>query len=139
MHIESSRFGTIEIRDDAVITFADGLPGLPGEQWSLIATDENSPFFWLQSVEHADVALPVTSPWLFVSDYEVRISDGEAAPLGLGDAGGAYIVCVVRPAELLDEFTINLVRMLATSGRTPKERPVPKATGGYSVRHPLFS
>ena len=77
MQIESSRFGTIEIREDAVITFAGGLPVLPGEQWSLIATDENSPFFWLQSPAHADVALPVTSPWLFFSDYEVRISDDD--------------------------------------------------------------
>ena len=84
MHIESSRFGTIEIRDDAVITFAGGLPGLPGEQWSLVATDENSPFFWLQSIEDADVAIPVTSPWLFFGDYQVKVPDDEASRLGKG-------------------------------------------------------
>jgi flagellar assembly factor FliW len=139
MHIESSRFGTIEIRDDAVITFADGLPGLPGERWSLIATDENSPFFWLQSIEHADVALPVTSPWLFFSDYDVRISDDEAARLGLADAGDAYIVCVVRAAEMLDDFTINLVSPLVIHAGTRQGRQVINDTGGYSVRHPLFS
>jgi len=139
MQIESSRFGTIEIREDAVITFAGGLPGLPGEQWSLIATDENSPFFWLQSTEHPDVALPVTSPWLFFSDYEVRISDDEAARLGLGAAGDAYIVCVVRAAEMLDEFTINLVSPLVINAGSRQGRQVINDTGGYSVRHPLFS
>jgi flagellar assembly factor FliW len=139
MHIESTRFGTIEIRDDAVITFAGGLPGLPGEQWSLVATDENSPFFWLQSIEHADLALPVTSPWLFFSDYEVRVSDEEAARLGLSDAGDAYIVCVVRAAEQLDEFTINLVSPLVINSASRQGRQVVNDTGGYSVRHPLFS
>ncbi len=139
MHIESTRFGTIEVRDDAVITFADGLPGLPGQQWSLVATDENSPFFWLHSIEHPDVALPVTSPWLFFSNYEVRLSDDEAARLGLSDAGDAYIVCVVRAAEHLDEFTINLVSPLVINAGTRQGRQVINDTGGYSVRHPLFS
>jgi flagellar assembly factor FliW len=139
MHIESTRFGTIEIRDDAVITFADGLPGLPGEQWGLVATDENSPFFWLQSIEHADIAVPVTSPWLFFGDYEVRVSDDEARRLGLSDAGDAYIVCVVRAAEQLDEFTINLVSPLVINAGSRQGRQVINDAGGYSVRHPLFS
>ena len=30
MQIESTRFGTLEVRDDAVLTFPDGLIGLPG-------------------------------------------------------------------------------------------------------------
>jgi flagellar assembly factor FliW len=65
MHIESTRFGSLDIRDDAVLEFPDGLPGLPGERWALVSKDNDSPFFWLHSVDHADVALPVTSPWLF--------------------------------------------------------------------------
>jgi flagellar assembly factor FliW len=139
MQIESTRLGMVEIGEDTVITFADGLPGLPGEQWGLIATDENSPFFWLQSLAHAEVAVPVTSPWLFFGDYEVRLSDDEAGRLGLSDAGDAYIVCVVRAAESLDDFTINLVSPLVINAGSRKGRQVINEAGGYSVRHPLFS
>ena len=108
MHIQSSRFGAIEIRDDAVLTFQEGLPGLQGERWALVAKDEESPFFWLHSVDHAEVALPVTSPWLFYSDYEVRVPEDDAKRLGLTDAGDAYIVCVVRATAELSDFSINL-------------------------------
>jgi len=139
MHVESTRLGTMEVRDDSVLTFADGLPGLPGDRWALIATGEDSPFFWLQSIDYADVAVPVTSPWLFFGDYEVRLSDDEAARLGLSDAGDAYIVCVVRAAEQLDEFTINLVSPLVINAGSRQGRQVINDAGGYSVRHPLFS
>jgi flagellar assembly factor FliW len=139
MHIEGTRFGAIEIQDDHVITFADGLPGLPGEHWGLVTTDENSPFFWLQSMEEAAVAIPVTSPWLWFGDYEVRLGDDEAGRLGLSDAGDAYIVCVVRAAENLDDFTINLVSPLVINAGSRRGRQVINDVGGYSVRHPLFS
>ena len=55
MTVESTRFGTFEVEDGHVLTFPDGLPGLPGERYALVARDENQPFFWLHSVDHADV------------------------------------------------------------------------------------
>jgi flagellar assembly factor FliW len=139
MHIESTRFGTLEIRDDAVLTFPDGLPGLPGERWALVAKDEGSPFFWLHSVDHADIALPVTSPWLFHSDYEVRVADEEAKRLGLRDAGDAYIVCVVRAVEQPADCTINLAGPVIINADSRVGRQVINDVGGYSVQHPLFS
>jgi len=139
MHIDSTRFGTLEIRDDAVLTFPDGLPGLPGERWALVAKDEESPFFWLHSVDHAEIALPVTSPWLFHSGYEVRVADDEAKRLGLRDAGDAYIVCVVRAVEQPADCTINLAGPLIINAGSRVGRQVINDVGGYSVQHPLFS
>jgi flagellar assembly factor FliW len=139
MQIDSTRFGTIEIRDDAVLDFPDGLPGLPGEQWAFVAKGDDSPFFWLHSVEHPDMAVPVTSPWLFFSDYEVRVTEDEARRLGLDDPSDAYIVCVVRATENIADFTINLAGPLIINAGSRVGRQVLNDAGGYSVRHPLFS
>ena len=43
MDIESTRFGTFQVLDDLVLTFPDGLIGLPGERYVLVAKDESSP------------------------------------------------------------------------------------------------
>ena len=90
MQIESTRFGTIDIRDDAVITFPDGLIGLPGTRYALIAQSDETAFYWLHSVDDPAIALPVTNPWLFFGDYEVRVADEDAGKLDLatGRAGG---------------------------------------------------
>jgi len=139
MHVNSTRFGEIEIREDAIISFPEGLPGLDGEQWALIASSEESPFFWLHSVDHPAVALPVTSPWLFFSNYEVSVPEDAAKELGLDDPNDAYIVCVVRASDEIRDFTINLAGPLVINAVTRTGRQVINAAGGYAVRHPLFS
>ena len=139
MQIDSTRFGTIEVRDDAILDFPDGLPGLRGVRWAFVAASDDSPFFWLHSVEHADVAVPVTSPWLFVSDYEVRVNEEEARRLALSDPSDAYIVCVVKATENIADFTINLAGPLIINAGARVGRQVLNDAGGYSVRHPLFS
>ena len=86
MQIESTRFGMLEVREDTVITFPDGLIGLPGTQYALLAQSEKTPFYWLHSCEYADLAVPVTMPWLFFSGYEVEIPDDEADRLGISES-----------------------------------------------------
>ena len=41
--IESTRFGALEIPDDAVLEFPDGLIGLGGTRYALIARDGGGP------------------------------------------------------------------------------------------------
>src|SRR5437667_11937007 len=105
MQIESTRFGTIEIRDDAVLTFPDGLIGLPGTRYALIAQSEGTAFYWLHSVDDPAIALPVTNPWLFFAEYEVRVPSEDQDKLGLEHPEHADIFCVVRAAEHIEDFT----------------------------------
>jgi flagellar assembly factor FliW len=106
--VESTRFGTLEIEADAVLSFPRGLIGLGGSRYALLSTDAESPFSWLHSVEDPDVALPVTRPWEFFPDYEVVLSDAEAASLGLGGDVPADVWVTVRASERVEDFTVNL-------------------------------
>jgi flagellar assembly factor FliW len=139
MHIESTRFGTIDIRDDAVLTFPDGLIGLPGKSWALLAQSESSAFYWLHSIEDPAVALPVTNPWLFFSDYEVSVPDEDASLLNLQSAEQADIFCVVRASARIEEFTINLRGPLVVHAADRVGRQIINDVGEYSVRQHLFS
>jgi flagellar assembly factor FliW len=139
MQIDSTRFGTLEVRDDTVISFPNGLIGLPGTSYVLVAQSEQTPFYWLHSAVHPDVAVPVTMPWLFFSGYEVRVPDEDAQQLNLSDPGSAEIFCVVRAASKLAEFTINLAGPVIVNSERRLGRQIINAVGGYAVRQPLFS
>ena len=58
MYIDSTRFGRFEVEDDLLLTFPDGLIGLPGTRYVLVAQSATAPFYWLHSVDHAEVAVP---------------------------------------------------------------------------------
>jgi flagellar assembly factor FliW len=138
MHLESTRFGSIEIRDDAALGFPDGLIGLPSRAWALLAQDDG-PFYWLHSLEDPDLALPVTNPWTFFPEYEVKISDEATRKLGLESPEHAAVLCVVRAGEFLSDFTVNLVGPIVLHSERRVGGQFINEVGGYNVRQPLFS
>ena len=139
MLLESTRFGEIEVDDHDVLVLPDGLIGLPGTTYTLITTNDQSPFRWLHSTEDPELALPVSSPWSFFSDYEVRVPDDDVSSLGLDDASGAEILCVVKAAETLEDFTINLAAPIVIHRGRRLARQVINEVVGYDVRQRLLS
>lgn len=106
--VHSTRFGTLEIETEAVLSFPRGLIGLGGSRYALLTTDPESPFSWLHSVEDPDLALPVTRPAQFFPGYEVVVSDEEADVLGLGGEAPTDIWVTVRAAASIEDVTVNL-------------------------------
>ena len=94
--LESSRFGTVEIAPDSVVEFPDGLIGLGGSRYALLSTDADSPFLWLHSLEDPRIALPVTNPHRFFSDFAVELNDEDVARLGFDDDGAVDVYVTVR-------------------------------------------
>jgi len=139
MLLESTRFGGIEVDDRDLLVLPDGLIGLPGTSYTLIATSDGSPFRWLHSTEDPELAVPVSSPWSFFSDYEVRVPDDDVASLGLDDASGAEILCVVKASETLEDFTINLAAPIVIHRDRRIARQVINEVVGYDVRQRLLS
>jgi flagellar assembly factor FliW len=135
--IESTRFGSLEIQDDAVIEFPNGLIGLGGSRYVLIAREESAPFLWLHSVDDPSLAIPVTNPWQFFASYEVEISDSEAQRIGISDPSKAEVVVTVRAGESIEDFRANLrAPILIAGGRGHQVINEAKDT---SVRAPLFA
>ena len=106
--LESTRFGTLEIPHDAVVEFPNGLIGLGGHRYALLAREEDATFIWLHSLDDPDLALPLTNPWRFFAGFEVELADDEAERLGVDDAGDTTVYVTVRAAEVLEDFSANL-------------------------------
>jgi flagellar assembly factor FliW len=104
--VESSRFGSVDVPVEDVIEFPAGLIGLGGRLFALISGDDQGPFSWLQSVEDAALALPVTNPWQFFADYEVELSDADTERLG--ELPGLQVWVTVRAGGALSDFSANL-------------------------------
>ena len=116
--IDSTRFGSIEIQDEAVIEFPNGLIGLTGQRYALVAREENGAFQWLHSLDDASLAIPVTNPFVFFQSYEVEISSAEADRIGITDPEQADVYVTVRAGEQLEDFRANLrAPILITAGR----------------------
>src|ERR687886_34358 len=135
--IESTRFGTIEVPDELVLQFPNGLIGLGGTRYTLIAREESAPFLWLHSVDDPSLAIPVTSPWQFFPSFEVEISDAEAARIGVTQPSDAEVLVTVRAGEAIEDFRSNTRAPILIAGG--RGHQVINEVSGTSVRAPLFA
>src|SRR3954465_13580663 len=99
VNIESTRFGSIEVPDDGVIEFPNGLIGLAGTRYALVAKEEDSAFVWLHSNTDPSLALAVTNPFQFFPNYEVVLSDSEAERIGITspDHAAVFVTFAAAP------------------------------------------
>ena len=131
--VESSRFGTLEIEEGAIIEFPAGLIGLGGRRWAVVSKDPNGPFAWLHSLEDPALALPITNPWGFFADYEVELSDTDTDRV---DAGDVTVWVTVRAGSELGDFSANLRAPILISGGQGFQ--VINEASPAPVRAPLF-
>jgi flagellar assembly factor FliW len=135
LNIDSTRFGALEVPDDAVLEFPNGLIGLGGTRYTLIAREGSAPFLWLHSLDDPSLAIPVTNPWFFFSSYEVEVSDSEAERIGVTDASQADVYVTVRAGETIEDFRANLRAPILVAGGRGHQVINEAAT---SVQTPLF-
>jgi flagellar assembly factor FliW len=135
--LTSTRFGEIEVPDEAIVEFPNGLIGLGGSRYALLPHDSEGSFFWLQSIDDADLALPLANPFRFFSGYEVELSDAEAERIGVSDPAMAEVFVTVRAADTPQDFSANLrAPIIISSGRGHQ---VINEAADAPVRAPLFA
>ena len=134
--LHSSRFGVLEIPEEAVIEFPSGLIGLGGTRYALLARSDDSAFVWLHSLDDHELAVPVTNPFRFFNDFEVELSDEEAARIGLTEADDPTVYVTVRATDSLEGFSANLYAPILISGG--RGHQVINQTADAPVRAPLF-
>ena len=103
--LESTRFGSLEIPPEAVVEFPNGLIGLGGNRYALLARGDDATFIWLHSMDDPDLALPLTNPWRFFPGFEVELADDEADRIGIDGSPETAVYVTVRAAESLEDFS----------------------------------
>jgi len=100
MKIDTTRFGLIELPDEAVIHFPRGLYGLEkARSYCMLKHDEPGRFQWLQATDAPAIAMVVTDPFLFFPSYEVEIPDSDAELLQ-ASASSDVTIYTRAPADL---------------------------------------
>lgn len=113
MKMYSTRFGDIEIDDNSIITFPYGLPGFSELiRFTIISCDQTEPIRWLQSIEDADVSIPIINPFIIKPDYEIEVNDDELDVIKTHSEEDMIVLNIMVLPEELSKMTVNLMAPL---------------------------
>ena len=107
MQIDTTRFGPLEILPEDILLFSRGVIGFEQHRhWVLLADESSDSVAWLQSLNDAEVALPMVSPRRFAPSYRVHITTSQLTPLEVAVLDRAFVLVVLSQSER--SLTINL-------------------------------
>jgi len=100
MHIDSPRFGALEVEPSKILEFPRGLPGFEdSKRFTLLHPVEQAgdapSYFILQSVDDPAVAFHIADPARFGFSYEIALSDEDAAMVRLADPAAAAVMVML--------------------------------------------
>lgn len=137
MEVRTTRFGVIEIAEDRVITFPDGLLGFGKRtKFCLLQPGDDACFFWLQSVDDADLAFVVTDPTFFEQDYSVPIRPEQLDSLEIKKLEDAQVFVIVN--KIGDQLTGNFQGPLLINTLSKVGEQMVLADKRWTTRHPLM-
>ncbi len=137
MRVNTSRFGSVDVDEDRVITFPNGLLGFAAYQrYVLFQGTDDSHFYWLQSLDAPDLAFVVTDPTSFVPDYQVPLQSEQVQGLGIQSPSDAQVFVIVNKRGRV--LSGNLQGPLVVHARTRMGQQLVLADRRYHTRVPLM-
>ena len=139
MNINTVRFGEIEIADEKILQFANGLPGFDNcFRFTIISSEETDPFLWLQSLEEPDVALAVINPFRLFPDYSPIVNEDDLEKIGNpADDDILALTVAVIPVKY-ENMTTNLVSPILINLKDNQARQIIMENSSYQVKQPIY-
>ncbi|MFP3917211.1 flagellar assembly protein FliW [Lysinibacillus telephonicus] len=128
MLIATKFLGDIEIQEQQIITFEQGLLGLGDiKKFVLLPLEKESPFVILQSTEQQEIGFVVAYPFVFKKDYIFEISDEDKKDLRVEKEEELITYSIVTLKEPFETSTLNLLApiVINTAKRYGKQVVLP--------------
>jgi flagellar assembly factor FliW len=137
MLLETKHFGPIEIAEEGIINFPDGIPGFEDvNNFILLSTEgEESPFKWLQSTDRPELAFAVVNPFMIKNDYDIDIGEEIDRRLEICDISDVLVLSVIVVPEDISKTSMNLKAPIIINMKKKLGAQVVLDTDRYSVRH----
>lgn len=142
MKVNTKVFGEIEITDDKIILFPQGIIGFPDlKKFTLLHDAERGTkagIRWLQSLDEPAFAMPVMDPLVVKPDYDPEVEDELLKDLGNLSEENLLVLVTVRVPSDLTQMTVNLQGPILINVDEKKGCQVIVDTEKFPVKFPIY-
>lgn len=137
MVFESKNLGSVEYKEEDIITFEKGLFAFEDEKKYIIIRNEDTDFYYLQSLINADTTFILADLKDLMSDYNPEVELEQLSSLGeIKNNINIYNICALK--EKFEDMTVNLLGPLVINTDTKMAKQVIVSKEEYTVKHKLF-
>lgn len=142
MLVKTKYFGDIDLEEDKIITFEQGIMGFEDFKRYTILFDiegENNPSIsWLQCLDEQSLALPVVNPFLIKNDYNPVVEDEILKPLGEINEQNLVIQLSLTVPSDITKLSVNLKAPFIINSDTRKGCQIIVENQEYEVKYNVY-
>lgn len=142
MLVKTRHFGEVNLDEDKVLTFEDGLIGFEDcKRYTILYNNEeggNNTISWLQSLDAPELALPVISPLTVLGDYNPIVEDEVLTPLGELTEENIIILLTLSVPSDITKMSANLKAPLIINADTKKGCQIIAENPEYVVKYNIY-
>lgn len=136
MKLKTTRFGEIDISEEEILNFPEGILGFEEvRKYVLIPMEEGNPLMWMQSVDEPSLAFVVISPFEFRPNYSINLSDKDVQFLDLKEPQDAEIFAIVVIPEDSSRMTANLQGPIVINKSEKVGKQIISGNPKHKIRH----
>ena len=138
--INTRRFGELEIEEQDVVRFADGIPAFEDEhEFVVLPYEEGTPYMFLQSMMTPELAFLMTDPFVFFPDYSFELDDENMEKLAINSMDDVLVCTLISvPRSGVADMTTNLLAPVVINRHTMQARQIVLEKTQYTTKHRLF-
>jgi flagellar assembly factor FliW len=139
MQISTRNFGTVEIADDKILTFPQGIIGFTQvRRYALVHTPDSEPYHWLQGVDDPQLAFLVAPIALIRPEYKLNLPASERTMMEFTAGEEPLLLAIVTiPASGTTEASINLLAPVMIHERRQYGWQIINEGQNYKTQHLL--
>ncbi|MCI8799873.1 MAG: flagellar assembly protein FliW [Lachnospiraceae bacterium] len=142
MKINTKLFGEIEISEDKILIFQDGIIGFPElKRFALLHDEERgneAGIRFLQSLDEPGFAMPVMNPLVVKPDYDPEVDDELLAGAGKITPDNLLVLVTVSIPGDLTQMSVNLQGPFVINIEEHKACQIIVDNGNYPVKFPIY-
>ena len=142
MKLKTKIFGEIEIDEEKVICFENGIVGFPElKRFALVhdvEKEDGGTVRWMQSLEEPAFAMPVLDPLVIMPDYNPQVEDELLKPIGGLDPDHVLVLVTLTVPSDIKKMSINLRAPILVHAQSRKACQIIVDDEKYSVKYPIY-
>lgn len=140
MKVKTTRFGTIDVKEEQVITLTEGMLGFSEcSRYTLMDDEIGEPFMWMQSLDIPSLAFVVIDPAIILPSYHFSVKKDQIKNLETDNVDDLQVYVIVTMAANILDVTVNLQGPLVVNKNKRVGLQVVLNDPNFSTRHPLFT
>ena len=139
MRIDTKYHGTIDYKEEDIITFEKGIPAFEEyKKFILFPVEGNDFFSVLHSLEDAGLGFIVVSPFKVMKEYEIELPQKSIEDLNIEAPEDVIVQCTITLSSKIEDITSNFQAPIVINTKNNRGEQIVLSNDKYSIKYPLF-